>query len=83
MNSKTDLSSFEIRTVFSEFAMCWQSKHYGNQGMLWGEITPKNHVICIKSAHNLLYFIPQSDADNTVISVGLQYRMIEVRASKP
>ena len=44
--------------------------------MLWGEITPKNHVICVKSAHNLLYFIPQSDADNTVISVRLQHRMI-------
>ena len=50
--------------------------------MLWGEITPKNHVICVKSAHNLLYFIPQSDADNTVISVRVQHRMIEVRASK-
>ena len=49
--------------------MCWQSKHYGNKGMLWGEITPKNHVICVKSAHNLFHFTMPFDANsNAVVS---------------
>lgn len=33
------------------------------------EITLKNHAICVKSAHNLLHFATQLDADSNVISV--------------
>ena len=43
----------------------------------------KNIAICVKSAHNLLHFTAQLDADSNVISVKLQHKMIEVRASKP
>lgn len=43
----------------------------------------KNHVICVKSARNLLHFATQLDANSNVISVKLQHKMIGVRASKP
>ena len=33
------------------------------------EITLENHVICVKSARNLLHFATQLDADSNVISV--------------
>ena len=77
------MALFKIRTVFCEFAMCWQSKRYENKGKLWSEITLKNHAICVKLPHNLLHFMMLSDADSNVIRVRLQCNMIEMRASKP
>lgn len=77
------LASFKIRTVFCDFAMYWQSKHYENKGKLWSEITLKNHAICVKLPNNLLHFTMLSDADSNVISIRLQHKMIEMNVSKP
>ena len=43
----------------------------------------KNIAICVKSARNLLHFATQLNADSNVISVKLQRKMLEVRASQP
>ena len=81
--SKRGSSSLQIRVVLEQFAMCWHSWSYESQGKMRGEITLKNHAICVKSARNLLHFATQLDADSNVISVRWQSEVIKMETSKP
>ena len=57
VNSKQKAFSFQIGAVFYGFTTYWQSDGYKVQVKLWGIITLRNTVICVKSAYILHHFM--------------------------